>query len=679
MATEMRLEGPERPIIKPEQDRLERASFVGKITDALVSRDTGRARGVVLGVTGPWGSGKSSVLNLIAADVKCRYPDAIVVRFDPWLVSGHQDLISAFLTEVIAAINAEPERAKTARKVVQTLSKYSDALAPALNLAAPWLGAAFKGGANWLASKVTRDGSPGGLRKLLMTELAELDCPIVALIDELDRVEDGEVRAVAQLVRSVADFEGVSYVLAYDPDRVAEALGGPNDLKRGRAYLEKIVQLPIALPISLPGELRALLDAEVEHVVKSLGHGLSPKNDERYSLVAEAACPALVTTPRDVKRLVGTFHPLAAMVEGEVDLADVLAYAALMVKAPLTMARIRADPEHYVDDPLSFAENARRMDRRVGQAGPDSYVEPEEQAALPLVQRLFPIASGQVGTASEHRDALSRRRGLMTMLRLGLLPGEASRDEAQTLLSSTRAETYSRLTQALDQDTLGALVDRIEGLLFEEVDANDLSFWHGAADFFNTPALAEDDRFGRVYNAAMDLAQSLVAAVARRPEHHRKAARIFGELSRYDLVLTPRWLHSHILVHGLFETADPDGDGGPRFMDAVETQRHALNLSQQWRELHLAGKLVPALSTPFPLFVLVHTKIWDPACKAALANALPVLAPWLAAVLFRPNASTEPEVIEALCGYDAFRAHIAGRVDDPEITAYQRAVIKRIL
>jgi hypothetical protein len=75
-----------------------------------------------------------------------------------------------------------------------------------------------------------------------MKELAAVDVPIIALIDELDRVEDEEIRTVAQLVRSVADFPGISYVLAYDSKRVIQALGaGQMSLrpKTGAAHTSK--------------------------------------------------------------------------------------------------------------------------------------------------------------------------------------------------------------------------------------------------------------------------------------------------------------------------------------------------------------------------------------------------------------------------------------------------------
>ena len=283
---------------------------------------------------------------------------------------------------MVAAIDTEPKRAENVRKVVQTLSDYSDALAPALNLAAPWLGSVFKGGAGWLAKRVKKDGSPVGLRKQLKTELAALGRPIVALIDELDRVEDTEVRAVAQLVRSVADFEGISYVLAYDPKRVAEALGDGQD-KRGRAYLEKIVQLPISLPIALPQELRGLMDAELAAVWNAMGADGDLTTQERYRAMASVIVPDLIQTPRDLRRLVGVFHPLASMVDGEVDRIDVLGYAALLVKSPQTVEAIRADPNRCVVDPLTYVERARRRTPGVRRDSLEGLVHEDEVAASP--------------------------------------------------------------------------------------------------------------------------------------------------------------------------------------------------------------------------------------------------------------------------------------------------------
>lgn len=88
---------PERPIESSTEDRLERDQFVRRLASALIDPKTKKSRGVVIGITGPWGSGKSSILNLLRERLKAGYPDAVVVSFDPWLVSGRNDLISEFI------------------------------------------------------------------------------------------------------------------------------------------------------------------------------------------------------------------------------------------------------------------------------------------------------------------------------------------------------------------------------------------------------------------------------------------------------------------------------------------------------------------------------------------------------------------------------------------------------
>jgi predicted KAP-like P-loop ATPase len=400
--------GGERPITDANDDKLSRGGFVERITEALITDDGKAARGVVIGVTGPWGSGKSSILNLVDEEIRRRAPQAVVVRFDPWIISGQQDLILSFLRETIRTIEAEPERAKRARKLLDGLTTYAAYLAPVFNAAIKNSGDVTKAVLEALNKKVKGDQSLTGQRQKLEELIVSLGVPVVVLIDELDRVEDDEVRAVAQLVRAVGDFSGISYVLAYDPRRVAQALGRGDDKAasaHGRAYLEKIVQLPLALPVALPGELRAILDAELNQAFERLKLTTPVGVSLRYEDIAEAITPRLATTPRDIKRLVGIFHPLMAMVKAEVDPIDVLGFSALMAKAPLTVERISTNPNVVVDDPLTFDEALRRSESHGSDGVGQVVVEPE---ASILVTLLFPALAGRRRMGSHHEKA-SRR------------------------------------------------------------------------------------------------------------------------------------------------------------------------------------------------------------------------------------------------------------------------------
>ena len=92
----------ERPIEATAEDKLHRMGFIRRLGDAVIARGLNKATGVIIGITGPWGSGKSSILNLLANHLTESHPQTIVVRFDPWLISGRNDLISEFIAELEA-------------------------------------------------------------------------------------------------------------------------------------------------------------------------------------------------------------------------------------------------------------------------------------------------------------------------------------------------------------------------------------------------------------------------------------------------------------------------------------------------------------------------------------------------------------------------------------------------
>jgi predicted KAP-like P-loop ATPase len=134
------------------------------------------------------------------------------------------------------------------------------------------------------------------------------------LIDELDRVEDDEVRAVAQLVKAVGDIEGLAYLVAYDPDRVADALGRGEGIERqisGARYLEKIIQLPIPLRPLFDEDVEALLEAELTHHSVTFPTAGAENQQEVLAQIKRE-----IATPRDIKRLVGAFAVLELATRG---------------------------------------------------------------------------------------------------------------------------------------------------------------------------------------------------------------------------------------------------------------------------------------------------------------------------------------------------------------------------
>jgi hypothetical protein len=479
---------------------LGREDFARRIADALVNRGASTARGVTLGVVGPWGSGKSTVLGAVGRDLEAR--GTLVVRFDPWLVSGRDDLVGAFLRELAATLDSVTaagagDVADHAKVVVRKIAEYGEALLKrgavvGANILMPGAGeavAGLVGEAAGAAAQATRAAlsDPGRtlprLREELIRGLSELGRPLVVLIDELDRIEDREVRAVAQLVKAVADFPQLSYLLAYDRERVIEALGGPvsegGGPARGAAYLEKIVQYEIAMPVAFDEELRGLTVDGLEALAARDAVALpdpwreTPLLDE---ILRIAFSYDVLKTPRDVKRWIGHYAVLEPMTREEAHWADVLALSLLESKKPAVVEAMRRYPRYFVTDlavqeavVLTYesleGEDAKSGSRLPGDILGALGTADERKGVLILLGWLFPVwrqASGMQWSAADagHSDRLRNMLPYFAVLRRGLPPWGATRSEAEAALTEGWEVLGPHLAWPLAEGAFGRIASR---------------------------------------------------------------------------------------------------------------------------------------------------------------------------------------------------------------------------
>lgn len=131
----------DRPIERVRDDRLNRTPFVENLARALVSDEkdeSGRvvarhATGVVVGLTGKWGSGKSSIIHLLAEHLGAMDHVAVAI-FNPWLFKGRDELLSAYFKELRDALGRSPQ--ESAREAVAALERYSAAITASAHVVA---------------------------------------------------------------------------------------------------------------------------------------------------------------------------------------------------------------------------------------------------------------------------------------------------------------------------------------------------------------------------------------------------------------------------------------------------------------------------------------------------------------------------------------------------------------
>jgi predicted KAP-like P-loop ATPase len=317
------------PIQSSAEDRLGRAEFALALANQVA---TARAdRGFVVGLIGPWGSGKTSVLNLLEEELRGR-EEVTVVRFNPWLFSGTEQLLARFFEELIAQLSSKQDQ--QLKTVANRLESYARILRPAAGL--PILGgwAASVASVGELGGKALRfrtrfkAESIEGKRHELEQALQQSRSRIVIVIDDIDRLRADEIRDVVRLVRLTGHFPRTVYVLAFDRERVEQALDDGIS-GYGRAYLDKILQAPYDIPAPREPDITQHLLERIQQVVESRTVG--PFEDRDWTNIFHLIIRPLFSTIRDVHRYINALPVTLDVLTDEVALADVLALEAVRV------------------------------------------------------------------------------------------------------------------------------------------------------------------------------------------------------------------------------------------------------------------------------------------------------------------------------------------------------------
>lgn len=429
------------------KDILSRASFAKAAAGAL--QKVTSVNGFVLSVEGAWGSGKTSTLAMIEDLLQQTSEEVrpVIVDFNPWLVGERDALLRQFLARISKAI-ALSDHAKAGKRVAKEIKSYAKVfdIVKLIPGAEPWtsiIKAVFESvgeSAGSIAEYKTPDIEQHKQRVALA--LREYPRPIIVFIDDIDRLFPLEVFEMIRIIKAVGDLPNLGYVLAWDPAYVAEALKSVN-VPQAETYLDKIVQVRMPLPsISLSARGRLINDALASIDPEALKSRF--KDDEsRLSSLYFAGLRELLEQPRDVTRVFNTVRVIEPSIRGEVNFADIVGLAALMVKAMPIFELLRKSPSYFVGRMAHDNGLAEKSDDLV-KSGTDERNAAFNACKWPLqvrrvVQFLFPMVAKaddefSFGRVSDVEGHLAHPARLLVALQLSISSADVSLRGARTYL-----------------------------------------------------------------------------------------------------------------------------------------------------------------------------------------------------------------------------------------------------
>ncbi len=389
--------GSDAPASDPKQDRFGRFPFAQRVALTLARREDPKS--IVIAIHGAWGEGKTTVLAYIDLELRGFHPEVVCVRFNPWRFTDEGTLLKSFFDTVADGLKRSLTTGK--ERIGKVLRDYGKLASVSIEYqgAKVSVGEGVQQlGASWSTASVEDK------KRKVEAVLREEGRRIVVLIDDIDRLERSEIRQIFKLVKLTADFEYTSYVLAFDPEMVAGALGetyGSGTTKDGSNFLEKIVQVPLNLPAADTADLQEYCFDHVNEALRVAQIRLADESRQEFEAKFDRYFASALNTPRAAKRYANALAFVMPLLAGEVNLSDVMILEALRVFYPALHAEILRSPERFVGDsrPRSQDDHQRAKDWM------QTFLS-ESPVAEPLFKQLFPMVrgvlrDGKFGTGDE--------------------------------------------------------------------------------------------------------------------------------------------------------------------------------------------------------------------------------------------------------------------------------------
>jgi len=326
------------PIEDIKNDIYDVAPFAKSIAESILNIEN--PIGTSIALHGVWGSGKSSVVNLIRRYLE-QAPSAKlnITEFKCWWFKGEEAMALAFFQALHATLSTSlGDKAKNLLpKIGKTLLQAGPVIGTAMAFSpaapiAPLFGKTTDFASKYFSDEESLEKVFGQLSKVLEDQ----DKRFLVIIDDIDRLTPEETLAIFRLVKSAGQLPNLMFLLVFDR-KLAEKIVQERYPAEGPHFLEKIIQVNAEIPAPLQIDLNKQMLLFIDEICPGI-------EDEKVQNILnyfhDIVAPYL-STPRDVVRSKNAMQFSWPAIRNEINIADFIALEAIRLFEPSLYLAIR--------------------------------------------------------------------------------------------------------------------------------------------------------------------------------------------------------------------------------------------------------------------------------------------------------------------------------------------------
>ncbi len=309
---------------------------------------------VVIGIFGPWGSGKTTLMETIISELdKNEYQDreiyrgCKVVRFQAWKYTKEEEILVALIEEIFKSMKqsgffnaCKAEIEKLAKKIPNMAAMISGLLT-GKDISELFSGLEYKKRLGFYDTfqeffdRLIWDYLKWRPKSVCSEKTDDRENVLVIFIDDLDRCPKDRILHVLETIKLFMDKSGCIFVIGAANDIIEKALEERYGKEDAAKFMDKIVQVTF----NLPKKPETDFDQFIER--------MQVENKAIISNYLDLIIPALKNNPRNVKRFLNNLSLQEALLKNrsvELDFKHIMLWNIIDYSYPALASDLRDNP-----------------------------------------------------------------------------------------------------------------------------------------------------------------------------------------------------------------------------------------------------------------------------------------------------------------------------------------------
>lgn len=287
----------------------------------------------VIGLSGPWGSGKTTITNIVRKQLEEQNSDIKIIRgLNPWISGSEVVLLNSFYDAMLNALGINYSSRKI-RKQLKEVSRYV--------IEIPTVGKSLSKVMENDINQENIEKWQANLKNLILSSNKKY----VLFIDDLDRATSTQIRFLLKMLGSLFDLPNLIFILLYDRNRLEKIL--QDDNKLNTSFAEKVINLELQVPKVSENSVQKIYRSCLINLARI--YNVSDKEvnnlDSAFQLIIKS-----IDNPREFIRFVNSICYIAFSPDINLNRNDLLLIEYISFKQPDLFQLIKENPKLFVSE-----------------------------------------------------------------------------------------------------------------------------------------------------------------------------------------------------------------------------------------------------------------------------------------------------------------------------------------